>query len=418
MSNKFTKLFLSTLFLFLIISITAKGLNLHSLQKEIIHYNRAGKHYISQKKLSEVLLKGNLSDEEKANISFLFATTYRSVNDYSTCIDYLKKTEVLAKNLPKDNLLRIKLDYEYAFVYFDNNEYQKAAEAMKKIDRADYINPSSEDYAYITMQKGYLLLLDNKYGEAEKKYIEALDIMKLSSPCNLPVVYTKIMNLYAAGKKISKAEEIYRENLRICDSCNVLKYSILASSEMERIYKENNLYGQAYLISSRLDSLRRVDNQENKISEMHLVDRAYVEREQIAREKSEVRKGSVILVILILPLFLSIYYFYKKNKRIKKDRVKLREEISQIKEELDSYSQSSSQEKFVSSCEDLFPNFEQLTDRQKELVELLSQGLSNKEIAEKLFITENTVKYHTKNIYNILNVKDRKDFFQMFKITS
>ncbi len=416
MSNKFTKLLFSTLFLFLIVSITAKGLNLHSLQEEIIRYNRAGKHYISQKKLSEVLLKGNLSDEEKANISFLFATTYRSVNDYSTCIDYLNKTEMLAKNLPKDNLLRIKLDYEYAFVYFDSNEYQKAAEAMKKIDRADYINPSSEDYAYLTMQKGYLLLLDKKYAEAEKKYFEALDIMKLSSPCNLPLVYTKLMNLYAARKKISKAEEIYRENLRICDSCNVLKYSILASSEMEKIYKENNLYGQAYLISSRLDSLRRVDNQETKISEMHLVDRAYVEREQIASEKSEVWKGSIILVVLILPLFLSIYYFYKKNKRIKKERVKLRDEISQIKEELDLYSRSFSLEKYVSSNEELFPNFERLTDRQKELVELLSQGLSNKEIAEKLFITENTVKYHTKNIYNILNVKDRKDFFQKFKI--
>lgn len=59
----------------------------------------------------------------------------------------------------------------------------------------------------------------------------------------------------------------------------------------------------------------------------------------------------------------------------------------------------------------IYATEELLTDRQKELLALLAKGLSNKEIAEKLFISENTVKYHIKNIYLALGLKDRKELF-------
>ncbi|KIA89451.1 hypothetical protein OA86_07310 [Kaistella jeonii] len=54
-------------------------------------------------------------------------------------------------------------------------------------------------------------------------------------------------------------------------------------------------------------------------------------------------------------------------------------------------------------------NSSQLNRRQKELLQMVSEGLSNKEIAEKLSITEATVKYHLRNIYAILDIKNRKD---------
>src|SRR5690606_41364955 len=50
-----------------------------------------------------------------------------------------------------------------------------------------------------------------------------------------------------------------------------------------------------------------------------------------------------------------------------------------------------------------------LTERQREIIELVKQGKNNRQIAELLFISENTVKYHLKVIYNILNIsQDRK----------
>ena len=48
-----------------------------------------------------------------------------------------------------------------------------------------------------------------------------------------------------------------------------------------------------------------------------------------------------------------------------------------------------------------------LTQRETELITLLAEGLSNKEIAAKLYIAPETVKTHLQNIYGKLNTKGR-----------
>src|ERR1700733_7149440 len=48
-----------------------------------------------------------------------------------------------------------------------------------------------------------------------------------------------------------------------------------------------------------------------------------------------------------------------------------------------------------------------LSDREKEIVQLVAQGFRNKEIGEKLFISEQTVKNHLHNIFDKLGLSDR-----------
>lgn len=48
-----------------------------------------------------------------------------------------------------------------------------------------------------------------------------------------------------------------------------------------------------------------------------------------------------------------------------------------------------------------------LSNREAEVAVLVSQGLPNKQVAEKLFVTEKTVKFHLTNIYKKMNVKSR-----------
>lgn len=48
-----------------------------------------------------------------------------------------------------------------------------------------------------------------------------------------------------------------------------------------------------------------------------------------------------------------------------------------------------------------------LTEREREVLDLLAQGLTNKEIAEQLYITPNTVKRHLKAIFEKLEVHTR-----------
>ncbi len=48
-----------------------------------------------------------------------------------------------------------------------------------------------------------------------------------------------------------------------------------------------------------------------------------------------------------------------------------------------------------------------LTDREREVLEFIAQGLSNREIAEKMVISEKTVKTHVSNVLDKLELEDR-----------
>jgi LuxR family maltose regulon positive regulatory protein len=50
---------------------------------------------------------------------------------------------------------------------------------------------------------------------------------------------------------------------------------------------------------------------------------------------------------------------------------------------------------------------EPLTDREIEVLQLIAEGLSNREVAQKLFLSLSTVKVHTSNIYGKLGVHSR-----------
>jgi len=54
-----------------------------------------------------------------------------------------------------------------------------------------------------------------------------------------------------------------------------------------------------------------------------------------------------------------------------------------------------------------------ITKRELEILELIAQGMSNREIAEKLFVSENTVKTHSSRLFDKLGAKRRTQAVQL-----
>ena len=56
-----------------------------------------------------------------------------------------------------------------------------------------------------------------------------------------------------------------------------------------------------------------------------------------------------------------------------------------------------------------------ITPRELEILQLIAEGLSNKEIAERLFVSENTVKTHSSRLFDKLNARRRTQAVQIGK---
>ena len=56
-----------------------------------------------------------------------------------------------------------------------------------------------------------------------------------------------------------------------------------------------------------------------------------------------------------------------------------------------------------------------ITRRELEILELIAQGMSNREIASKLYVSENTVKTHASHVFDKLGAKRRTQAVQFAK---
>jgi LuxR family transcriptional regulator, maltose regulon positive regulatory protein len=53
------------------------------------------------------------------------------------------------------------------------------------------------------------------------------------------------------------------------------------------------------------------------------------------------------------------------------------------------------------------PSEEPLSEREREVLRLIAEGLSNQQLAARLYLSPHTIKVHTRNIYGKLDVTSR-----------
>jgi DNA-binding NarL/FixJ family response regulator len=65
--------------------------------------------------------------------------------------------------------------------------------------------------------------------------------------------------------------------------------------------------------------------------------------------------------------------------------------------------------------EDRSSDLAALSARQREILELVVEGLSNAEIAGRLFLSESTIKQHLRAAYKVLGVKNRTEAAKLIR---
>lgn len=119
--------------------------------------------------------------------------------------------------------------------------------------------------------------------------------------------------------------------------------------------------------------------------------------------------GALETMLLSLALAYRIKKMQEENTQI---RAQLKTYISQVislEEKIkSSEAQNSDEHSLEEKIKKLVADFD-LTDREADVLLQLAKGSNNQQIADELFISINTVKYHIRNLYEKLDVKKRTE---------
>ena len=103
----------------------------------------------------------------------------------------------------------------------------------------------------------------------------------------------------------------------------------------------------------------------------------------------------IFLMVVISSFLVAIYFIINKRK------------ISSLSDEIKEHSKIRS--------EGFDAQLNELTERQREVYDLIISGKTNKEIMSELFIEQSTLKSHINQIYGKLNIKSRSELKSKLK---
>ena len=348
--------------------------------------------------------------------------------DYSTAIDYYRRgLQVKTTRAGNHNTHVIRLGkLSEAFLASGNidsaRKYDKQArtEALKISDELSLAKQS------ITWAN--ILNRDEKYdsallvGRKSFEFFSALDDNKhlVSAAFQLVDAHIAKSNLSRASRLLDEVVPVVRENRLIEDLAQVY----LKRAEIRE--RSGDISGalEAY---KRYEATKDTIQKRDKERAILILDQEYqtAQREQrielleansqLAQVKLQQRQnGIIVLSAMMLVLILVGAYVYVT--RAKKNRLQIQLLVSQINElrlKIKGMTKGGPDEaeELVKAMTESID--ESLSDREFEILKFALTDLSNVEIAEKTFISVNTVKFHLKNIYEKLGVKNRKEALQL-----
>lgn len=394
-----------TILVFFFQILNGQTIDPNKLNDEISSLNDKHLYEKSITKIEEILDNPKATHYDKFHAHLQKYYTYKRVVAYATALESLEnaKEEGLLSDRKQEVLTKITI--EDFFNKIELQAFEEASELLEKSKKEINIELVDNDTkAFFITAKGILNIINEKYPEAEIDLDKAIEIFQKHNPKHIANVYRKKMDLYRKQGN----EQLFLSNFE--------KGMYYAKKYNVEIYQKN-LYETVidyYRDTNRPELVKHYKNISSKASirnykAVELSTKLKKIEQNLKREKerkaSEHQKYTIVIFSIISVLLIILaFYFYKQYKTNKKTRILAEENNEKMYRELQQVLQQSD-----NSSEPISSKESELTERQNQILELLKQRKTNKEIASLLFISENTVKYHLKIIYNILDIKHRSE---------
>ncbi|MEG1265117.1 MAG: LuxR C-terminal-related transcriptional regulator [Myroides sp.] len=396
--------FISTL------SAFGNSISLKKLTHEIEVSKNLGNHEASIKLVCNFLAQPNITSAERYEAYLLKSGIYRSLYKYEHALHNLDLA--FKEGIKGDNKAAVEQEIkaERSFIYFDLQVFDKSEKLTTELEESGYKNLDPKYLLFLYTQKGYFLLKAKEYSAAEEILNKAYNLSMQYFPAELPIIFGKQIELYHHTGNVQKRDLTYKAGIQSARQAHNIKYEFYLEEVMKNVFSSSKDYKNAFFHQQKCDSLFSLYNSNINSSKVELLEQQLKTQEY---SYSSQKKYYMLLTIAVFALLLLLLLFitYKLYKNTKLKNKFITEENERIQKEIKYHLQISEQTQ--SSNKNKLDGFH-FTERQLQIIDLLKKGRSNKEIAAELFISDNTVKYHLKIIYNVLNIKQRNELLIMY----
>lgn len=405
----FVKMRLSVLFTVLLFTFSCapdSAVDPVKLHQEISELNDKKGYEASLLKLDNIIHNDNASNYDRYNGYLQKALTYKRVFNYPEAINNLDQALEYGIKTDKKEEAEIRVLVEKALITFDSQDYEELAKLQVEINSKNINLLNAESHAFYMNVLAVLAIRNKEFEKAESILNRGITILEIQSPKHLPIIYSKLIGLSDHLLDREKAEYAFDRGMHYAEKYDMDLYKIILHYAMSHFYGVIEDYKNASIQEKKgieVSSKYNAPFENGKLT--------VLEKELLAtRKNAEIQYAGkariffIILSILLLVLILVLLRLFKVSKQ---RNLLLEHENLLMRKELERVTMATNEQGENSLDLEQFS----LTPRQKQIIELLKEGKTNKEIGSALFISENTVKYHLKTIYTILGVGSRTDLF-------
>jgi ATP/maltotriose-dependent transcriptional regulator MalT len=272
-------------------------------------------------------------------------------------------------------------------------------------------------------------LAEKNYYLAEQLLLEKKDYHALSA------VYNNLSECLINQNKPKESAVYLEKAYKLSQGYKDLNFNRLIVKNLSSIYETLGEPEKALKYRKIYEELHEemINVAENvKYAELNTVYETSKKEKKIEQQKEQIsemknsRKGYFYLLSALAFLVIFIGFLYRKRIKqqqsleenissiakqissLKTENVALKEKLVQTETELQSLVL-----KYSEAKEKLPANLVGLSKREYEVLLFIAEGLSDKEIAEKIFVSVNTVKTHVRRIYDKLLVNSRMEATKM-----
>lgn len=342
--------------------------------------------------------------------------------EYRKALDYYKqsmtyihpnKPQMLAVRYSNIGVMHIRLgEYEKAEVNLRESmkRYETLGDSVKAISQLVNLSTMYKEMGLYPKAIDYLKEADSFFTQHSNSWTIIRTKLQLAEAYLATGRYSEGIKETDVMLSLSKKDNLLAELINTLDLRVKLFDAMNQSKQAYLTLKEKIMFADSLEAKEQLKELNELELRfvsEAKEKEIELLELENQLNQESLSRKNQEQLMLIIGIVLIVIAGLIFFFFQKKNHQLKEEL--LSQEIDTLRVKIDSIF-GGGVKSLDMTLDDLNKGlYKALSEREYEILNEAISDKNNSEIAETLFVSVNTVKFHLRNIYDKLGVSNRKE---------